>query len=220
MGIAKCMMAGAFLLAGVSAGAIAAQAEDVTLTLWSLDRDIQPAPNLIKEFNALNNGIKIEYRQLQFDDVVSESMRAYSTGNAPDIIAIDNPNHAMFAARGAFLDVTDMIAKSDVIKTENYFPGPLKSVMWDGKYFGVPKATNTIALYYNKDLFKAAGLDAAKPPQTWDELVDAARKLTNPSKNVYGISFSAKANEEGTFQFLPWRRWLAPPTRTSTPREP
>ena len=204
MGIAKCMMAGAFMLAGVSAGAIAAQAEDVTLTLWSLDRDIQPAPNLIKEFNALNNGIKIEYRQLQFDDVVSESMRAYSTGNAPDIIAIDNPNHAMFAARGAFLDVTDMIAKSDVIKTENYFPGPLKSVMWDGKYFGVPKATNTIALYYNKDLFKAAGLDAAKPPQTWDELVDAARKLTNPSKNVYGISFSAKANEEGTFQFLPW----------------
>lgn len=83
MGIAKCMMAGVFVLAGVSAGAIAAHAEDVTLTLWSLDRDIQPAPNLINEFNKLNNGIKIEYRQLQFDDVVSEAMRAYSTGNAP-----------------------------------------------------------------------------------------------------------------------------------------
>lgn len=166
MGIAKCMIAGALVLAGVSAGAMVAHAEDVTLTLWSLDRDIQPAPNPVNEFNRLNNGIKIEYRQLQFDDVVSRSMRAYSTGNAPDIIAIDNPNHAMFAARGAFLDVTDMIAKSDVIKTANYFPGPLKSVTWDGKYFGVPKATNTIALYYNKDLFKAAGLDAAKPPQT------------------------------------------------------
>ncbi|KIQ04168.1 ABC transporter substrate-binding protein [Agrobacterium tumefaciens] len=204
MGIAKGMMLGALALAGVSLVALSAKAEDVKITVWSLDRDIQPAPNLIKDFNALKNGIQIEYRQIQFDDVVSEAMRAYSTGNAPDIIAIDNPNHAMFAARGAFLDVTDKIAKSDVIKPENYFPGPLKSATWDEKYFGVPKATNTIALYYNKDLFKAAGLDPAKPPVTWDELVTAAKKLTDPAKNVYGIAFSAKANEEGTFQFLPW----------------
>ncbi|MET0173736.1 MAG: sugar ABC transporter substrate-binding protein [Agrobacterium vaccinii] len=184
--------------------ALSAQAEDVKLTLWSLDRDIQPAPNLIKEFNAQKNGIQIEYRQIQFDDVVSEAMRAYSTGKAPDIIAIDNPNHAMFASRKAFLDLTDMIAGSSTIKPENYFPGPLASATWDGKYYGVPKATNTIALYYNKDLFKAAGLDPEKPPQTWDELLETAKKLTDPSKNVYGITFSAKANEEGTFQFLPW----------------
>jgi len=204
MGIRKFAMIGALALAGASLFGLAAKAEDVTLTLWSLDKDIQPAPNLVKEFNALNNGIKIEYRLIQFDDVVTESMRAYATGQAPDIIAVDNPEHAMFASRGAFLDLTDMIAKSSVIKTDNYFPGPLKSVEWDGKYFGIPKATNTIALYYNKDMFKAKGLDPNKPPQTWDELVVDARKLTDPAKNVYGLAFSAKANEEGTFQFLPW----------------
>jgi multiple sugar transport system substrate-binding protein len=204
MGIRKFAMIGALALAGVSLFGLAAKAEDVTLTLWSLDKDIQPAPNLVKEFNAQNNGIKIEYRLIQFDDVVTEAMRAYATGQAPDIIAVDNPEHAMFASRGAFLDLTDMIAKSSVIKTDNYFPGPLKSVEWDGKYFGMPKATNTIALYYNKDMFKAKGLDPNKPPQTWDELVADARKLTDPAKNVYGLAFSAKANEEGTFQFLPW----------------
>ena len=47
------------------------------MRLWSLDKDIQPAPNLVKQFNALNNGIKIEYRLIQFDDVVTEAMRAY-----------------------------------------------------------------------------------------------------------------------------------------------
>ncbi|MUZ73524.1 extracellular solute-binding protein [Agrobacterium vitis] len=181
-----------------------ARADDVTLNLWSLDKDIQPAPNLVKQFNALNNGIKIEYRLLQFDDVVTEAMRAYSTGQAPDIIAVDNPEHALFASRGAFLDLTDMIAKSDVIKPQNYFPGPLASVTWKGHYYGVPKATNTIALYYNRDMFKAKGLDPLKPPQTWDELLAAARKLNDPAKNVYGLAFSAKASEEGTFQFLPW----------------
>lgn len=204
MTIRKFAVIGALALAGVSLMGLSAKAEDVTLTLWSLDKDIQPAPNLIKEFNAQNNGIKIEYRLIQFDDVVTEAMRAYATGQAPDIIAVDNPEHALFSSRGAFLDLTDMIKGSTVIKPENYFPGPLKSVEWDGKYYGVPKATNTIALYYNKDMFKAKGLDPNKPPQTWDELVEDARKLTDPAKNVYGLAFSAKASEEGTFQFLPW----------------
>ncbi|WP_028748078.1 ABC transporter substrate-binding protein [Rhizobium mesoamericanum] len=204
MSIRKFAMIGALALAGVSLFGLAAKAEDVTLTLWSLDKVNQPAPSLIREFNAQNNGIKIEYREIQFDDVVSEAMRAYSTGQAPDIIAVDNPEHAMFASHGAFLDLTDMIAKSSVIKKENYFPGPLNSVTWDKKLFGVPKATNTIALYYNVDMFKAKGLDPDKPPHTWDQLLDAARKLNDPAKNVYGLAFSAKANEEGTFQFLPW----------------
>ncbi|RYC15758.1 ABC transporter substrate-binding protein [Ciceribacter ferrooxidans] len=204
MGIRKYAMLAAVALASVSVSGPSASAEDVTISVWSLDRDIQPAPNLIKDFNALNTGIKVEYRQIQFDDVVSEAMRAFSTGQAPDIIAVDNPEHALFASRGAFLDLTEMIAKSDVVKVANYFPGPLASTMWDGKNYGIPKATNTIALYYNKDMFRAKGLDPDKPPQTWDELVEAARKLTDPSANVYGLAFSAKANEEGTFQFLPW----------------
>lgn len=204
MGIRKLALAGALAVASMSAFYTSAHAEDVKITVWSLDRDIQPAPNLIKDFNNLKTGITVEYRQIQFDDVVSEAMRAYSTGQAPDIIAVDNPEHALFSSRGAFLDLTDMIAQSSVVKPENYYPGPLKSVMWKDRYFGIPKATNTIALYYNKDMFRAKGLDPDKPPQTWDELVETARKLTDPAKNVYGITFSAKANEEGTFQFLPW----------------
>ena len=204
MDIRKLALIGALAVGSLSTLWTSARAEEVKITVWSLDRDIQPAPNLIKDFNNLKTGITVEYRQIQFDDVVSEAMRAYSTGQAPDIIAVDNPEHVLFSSRGAFLDLTDMIAQSSVIKPDNYYPGPLKSVMWKERYFGVPKATNTIALYYNKDMFRAKGLDPDKPPQTWDELVDTARKLSDPAKNVYGITFSAKANEEGTFQFLPW----------------
>lgn len=204
MGIYKyAVLGGAFALASVLGLSITAKAQDATITVWSHDND-GPASSLTADYNKLNTGIKIEYREVPFDDLVSEALRASSTGQAPDIIAIDNPEHALFASRGAFLDLTDRIAKSTVIKPEVYFPGPLASTMWEGRHYGVPKATNTIALYYNKDMFKAKGLDPSRPPQTWSELVDAARKLTDPAANVYGIAFSAKANEEGTFQFLPW----------------
>jgi multiple sugar transport system substrate-binding protein len=185
----------------LSLGSAMAQ-DEVTITIWSLDDANQPALNLAREFDELEPGIKVEYREIQFDDVVSEAMRAFATGQAPDIIAVDNPEHALFAARGAFLDITDKVAASEVINPESYFPGPLNSVTWDGKLYGVPKATNTIALYYNKDLYAKAGI--TEPPTTWDELVEVSRKLNDPANNIYGLAFSAKANEEGTFQFLPW----------------
>ncbi|KUP90776.1 ABC transporter substrate-binding protein [Tritonibacter horizontis] len=187
----------------LSVGAVA-QAEDVTITVWSLDKENQPAMNLAREFSEMDNGITVDYRLIQFDDVVTESMRAFATGQAPDIIAVDNPEHALFAARGAFLDLTDRVAESEIINADAYFPGPLNSVTWNDRLYGVPKATNTIALYYNADAFEKAGLDADSPPETWAELVETARTLNNPEESVYGIAFSAKASEEGTFQFLPW----------------
>lgn len=185
-----------------------AAAEDTTITIWSLDDSAEMTYIYSEEFTAMDNGITIDYREVNFDDLVAESMRAFATGSAPDIFAVDNPEHALFSARGALLDITDMIAKSDMIDPDTFFPGPWSSVTWDDRVYGIPKATNTIALYYNKDLFTAAGLDPAAPPQTWDELVDAARTLTDAENNVYGLAFSARANEEGTFQFLPWAQMV------------
>lgn len=195
------------LLACAALGAIGAahtaSAEDVTLKVWSIDGRDRPglADTFSKEFSDMDNGIKIEYRMIAFDDIVNETLRAFATGNAPDIVSVDNPDFALFSSRGAMLDITDRVAKSDIIKTDNFFPGPLNSVTWDGKLYGIPKYTDTIAVFYNKDLFKKAGID--HPPVTWEEFVADAEKLTDPANNVYGATFSARAGEEGTFQFLP-----------------
>jgi multiple sugar transport system substrate-binding protein len=178
-----------------------ALADPVKLTMWSIDGDNDLYSILTNDFNASQSDIVIEWRGLPFDDLVNEALRAFATGQAPDIISIDNPDFALFSSRGAMLDITDRVAASDVIDTSVFYEGPLASAMWDGRLYGVPKATNTIALFYNKDLLTAAGVE---PPQTWDELLDAARKLNDPANNVYGITWSARANEEGTFQFLPW----------------
>ncbi|MGP1397650.1 MAG: ABC transporter substrate-binding protein [Inquilinaceae bacterium] len=190
----------------MSAGLLstAAWAQDVTLTLWSEQGAEGVEGTFATEFSAMDNGITVEIRQVRFDDLVTETLRAFATGTNPDIIGIDNPDHAAFAARGAFLDLTDRIAASDQIDLDNYFDGPRSSFTWDGGVYGIPRASNTIALYYNKDLFRAAGLDPDSPPETWDELYEAAKTLTDPANDVYGIAFSAKASEEGTFQFLPW----------------
>lgn len=193
------------LLATASAVLIAsaASAQDVTLTMWT-ENVGAPEGVFAEEFSAMDNGITIDVREVRFDDLVAETLRSFATRTNPDIIAIDNPDHAAFASRGAFLDLSPYVEASDQIDMDNYFDGPRSSLSWDGKPYGIPRASNTIALYYNKDLFREAGLDPDMPPETWDELLDAARALTQPENDVYGIAFSAKASEEGTFQFLPW----------------
>ena len=194
------------LMAGIALGAMSMAAPamaQVTLTIWSIDGNdrVGIADTFSKEFDEANDDIVVEYRAVPFDDLVNETLRAFATGNAPDIVSFDNPDFALFSSRGAMLDITDRIAASDVIKAENYFEGPMNSVTWDGKYFGIPKYTDTIGVFYNKDLFAKAGI--TEPPKTWAEFTEYAEKLTDPANNVYGATFSARAGEEGTFQFLP-----------------
>jgi multiple sugar transport system substrate-binding protein len=82
-------------------------------------------------------------------------------------------------------------------------PTFLDAVTRDGKIMAVPINLQTENwIWYSTEVFDKAGI--AEPPKTWDELLDDARKLTDPDNHVYGITFSARAGEEGTFQFLPW----------------
>src|SRR5690606_10370249 len=192
----------ASLALGVLVAATPAQAQ-VTLKVWSIDGNDRPgiADTFSKEFDDANDDIVVEYRYIPFDDLVNETLRAFATGNAPDIVSFDNPDFALFSSRGAMLDITDRVKNSEILSKAQYFEGPLNSVSWDGKLFGLPKYTDTIGVFYNKELIAKAGI--TEPPKTWEEFTAYAEKLTDPANNVYGATFSARAGEEGTFQFLP-----------------
>jgi multiple sugar transport system substrate-binding protein len=194
------------ILAGTAAilAAPALAQEQVELDLWTIDDPGEYHYVMAEEYMAQNPNVKINVRTVQFEDMVNDLARSIATGDAPDITYIDNPEVPLFASRGMLLDLTPYIEQSDIVKVEDIFPGPLASVTYEGGIYGLPRGANTIALYYNADMFREAGLDPDDPPATWDELYEAAKALTDPESNVYGLAFSAVGTEEGTFQFLPW----------------
>jgi multiple sugar transport system substrate-binding protein len=159
---------------------------------------IQYAARVWNEENP--DSFKVETRFIPFADLKREIAQSLVTGEVPDIYMVDNPDHASFAAAGAFFDITEWV--KDWGQADEYFPGPWNSTIWEGKNYGLPVDSNTILLYYNKDAFKQAGI--AAPPTTWKELLSAAEKLTSLGPNFKGIAFSAIRSEEGTFQFLPF----------------
>ncbi|MFN3274000.1 MAG: ABC transporter substrate-binding protein [Paracoccus sp. (in: a-proteobacteria)] len=197
-------LTGILLAAGGVVLAATASAQQTELDLWTIDRPGEYHYVMADEYMAANPDVKINVRTVQFQDMVNDLARAVATGNAPDITYVDNPEIALFASRGLLLDLTPHIEASGIVNAEDIFPGPRASVTWEDGIYGLPRGANTIALYYNADMFRTAGLDPDRPPTTWDELYEAAKTLTRPADNIYGLAFSAIGTEEGTFQFLPW----------------
>jgi multiple sugar transport system substrate-binding protein len=182
-----------------------AHAEPTVVSLWhvfNLDTDMIYGG--MKTFNESQSEYRIEPRLVPGVQIVTELIRAIATGSVPDLVTIDSPVVASFSAQGTLTDLTDRVAQSKFIKPAVYFKGPWASGQWRGKTYGIPRDANTLALYYNADMFRAKGLDPDNPPRTWSELKAAAQKLRDAAKNVYGFGFCATQAEEGVFQWLPF----------------
>jgi multiple sugar transport system substrate-binding protein len=152
---------------------------------------------IITGFNASQKDVEVTGEYVPFADFKKQLSIGLAASKLPDVAIIDNPDMAAYSAMGLFADITDKL--KDWPDKDQYFPGPWKSTVYDGKSYGIPLGSNCLALYYNQDMLTKAGVAV---PTTWDELKAAARKLTG--NGVYGFGISAPKNEEGTFQFIPW----------------
>ena len=83
-------------LSSVSIATLPAFAQ-VTLKMWSIDGDNGLYTKLVEDFNASQSDIVVESRLVPFDDLVNEALKAFATGQAPDIISLDNPDFALFS---------------------------------------------------------------------------------------------------------------------------
>ena len=186
-------------------GFAAAPALAQTITMWHIfGHPTETGLQNIKRWNDANPATPIEHKFITFGQLSQQLIKGIASGDVPDLITIDNPTTASFASQGALEDLTELVAKSSVIKADNFYKGSWAITQWKGRRWAVPGEANTLALFYNADMFRAKGLNPDAPPRTWAELTAAADKLTDKAKNVYGLGFSAIQSEEGTFQWLPF----------------
>jgi multiple sugar transport system substrate-binding protein len=112
------------------------------------------------------------------------------------VLIVDNPVVSTLADAGVLTDTS-----ATKLDTSSIQPNILAAGQLDGKTYGVPIGANTLALYYNKSVLDAAGVDATTI-KDWSSLTAALQKIKSAGKK--GITFSAIGTEEGSFQFLPW----------------
>lgn len=122
---------------------------------------------------------------------------AVAGGAAPDLAQIDQFWSSELAEAGAIVPIEDWLGD---LNREDVWPLAWETATYNGEIWSMPFSLSNIALYYNRALFSAAGLDPDAPPATWDELAATAAALTADSDgdgqtDQWGLSFPLKANQ-------------------------
>lgn len=176
---------------------LSASAADNELTFWNF-WDPKLIVPVIEAFEKENPGVKIHNEQLTWNNGLDKIVVAMANNRAPDICEMGSTWMGKFMAEGALLDVTD-----------EFSPLKDKYIMWEpaqmnGRIYGMPWLAGTRVMFYNKDLFIKAGLDPEKPPVTWDEFLEACKKIHDPKNGVFGFGMNAGEGHILYKKFLPF----------------
>jgi multiple sugar transport system substrate-binding protein len=138
-------------------------------------------------------GIEVaDYQQLNFNDLHDRMATMFSAqDDSFDVVMTWAGFSAEFGQAGWLEEIDRATLPEDVIEPA------LDAVSWDGKVFGLPKFASVQTMFWNKDLFEAAGLDPEKGPQNWDEFVQTAKALTDGE--LFGFTCDM-GNPAGAYQ--------------------
>ena len=177
--VAACAIA---LLSGCGGG----QDDAATLTIWQTynDEEYPVFKEIVESFKAAHPDITIDVVRLPFAGAEPKIQTALTTRTEPDIARVDVSFLAKLAGKNALLDLGPYVP---VEFREEVLPVALSSCYYDDTLWGLPDQTNGLCLFYNKEHFRAAGLDPERPPATWDELISYGKKLTDRDEGVFGI---------------------------------
>ena len=164
--------------------------------------------NLVKEFNKANTVIEVESLYSGNAWTMRDKLLDAVAGKQPpDVSMIDQFWAAQLASTGAIIKMQTLIDGPDGIDKADVNKTAWMTATVDGEIWTMPYAMSNIVLYYNKDMFKAVGLDPNKPPTTWGELVDYAKKLTRDVNgdgkiDEWGLSFPITANTGTVYYYI------------------
>lgn len=175
----------ALLLTGCS-GTPAESDGPVTLEFFNFTAGADHADQLqaiVDAFEDENPNITIEVTNAAFEDYFTQLQTRIAGATAPDTFELNYENFVSFASSGALLDLESV---GDAIQSDKFFPKAYNAFNYDGVQYGLPESFSDVVLYYNKDLFDAAGVEYPNDSWTWEDEAAAAKKLTDPSNGVYG----------------------------------
>lgn len=173
-----------------------ANGEPVTISYGIWDQNQAPAlEEIAASFEETNTNIKVDIQVTPWEQYWTKLQAAAGGGAAPDVFWMNGPNFQLYASNGVIAPLSERI-DADGLDTGVYPDSLVELYSYDGELYGMPKDFDTIGLWYNKELFDAAGLDHPDESWTWDDLRGAAAELTNEAEGTYGITAALEGQQD------------------------
>jgi multiple sugar transport system substrate-binding protein len=173
-----------------------------TVHFWVRDATSQAAAVLVPEFNRTHKNLKIVLTKTSPNDDTSSLASSIRAGDPPDLVGLNDIDVPEFMYEHALLNITKYV--NALPYKSALSPGHLALATVGTQYYGVPYLSDLSVLWYNKKLFKEAGI--ASPPTTYAEIASDAKAITalsTASKPIYGLSFAGDCQGCLGFVMLP-----------------
>jgi multiple sugar transport system substrate-binding protein len=166
-----------------------ARAEKVTLTYFTFSAapdHLNTLKALIQIFEKRYPNIDVEYQTASYSDYFTKLQTEVAAGDAPDTFELDYGNFLSYASSGALASLAKQAKADKKFKPSIFYPRAYNAFALKGAQYALPESFSDVLLFYNKDLFRAAGVPFPTAKWTWKDELAAAKKLTDASKGVYG----------------------------------
>ena len=195
------------LVAGLvlAAAPQAAQAYDVSelqVNIWD-NNQLAGLQQIADEWSA-ESGVKVTINVVDWDNYWTLLEAGASGGQMPDVFWMHSNTAQMYMENDLLLNLDDYIAADDAIDLANYYEGVVNLYKSNGVQYALPKDHDTIALLYNKALFDKYGVEYPTDEWTWEDLRDAAAKITEAgaADGVYGYAINTSNNQDGWYNIV------------------
>jgi multiple sugar transport system substrate-binding protein len=172
-----------------------------TVHFWARQATDGPAKALVAEFNRTHKKLKVVLHLTPPNDDTSQLATAIRAGDPPDVVGLNDIDVPTFSHENALLDITKYV--NALSYKSALSPGHLALATIGSKYYGVPYLADLSVLWYNKTLFKRAGLNPSDPPANYAQIVSDAKKISALGHGISGFSFAGNCQGCLGFTMLP-----------------
>jgi multiple sugar transport system substrate-binding protein len=183
-----------------AASAAGGAKKTITFSSYTWSQSEAAMDQILDQFEKANPGVTVARQYMPGDTYWEKIQTQIAAGTPPDVGMADYGRTVSYAKGGALLDITDMVAQSE-FPLDKMVPAAVSHYRWktgdidsgapDGRLYGLASDAQSHVFAYNKKLFDAAGVSYPTDDWTWDDLLAAAKKITDPKKNIYGVYANA-----------------------------
>ena len=163
-----------FLLAGCRSDQVT-----VSFMVFGGPEELAAYESLVAAFHEAQSEVRVELRYIPDQAEYRRRLAAdFSAGAAPDVMLLNYRRFATFAGQGGLQPLGDYLAESALLNEADFYPQVIESFRYQGALWCIPQNMSSLVVYYNQDLFDAAGLPYPADDWTWDDFLLAAQRLT------------------------------------------
>ncbi|GIO34057.1 MULTISPECIES: ABC transporter substrate-binding protein [Paenibacillus] len=191
---------------GGESGGSSEKTVELKFTTWGELSADSVEKKLADQFNETHPNIKVTFEPVPGDGYATKLTTSLAAGQAPDVFLIGEGDYFKYVDKGVVEPLDDYVKNDGAFKTDIFQPDLINMGKIDGKLYYLPKDFNPLALWYNKRMFDEAKIPYPSDKWTWDDMIDAAKKLTKKDDKgkVTEFGFNATKWEYPIYIYL----WL------------